>query len=426
MTESRANQVWRAYRFPIVLLSSVVGGSLLGLVYGKDVAFLKPLGDIFINMIFQVIVPVVFFSISASVASMSNLRRLGKILGSMLLVFVITGAIAATMMIVLCELMPPAQGMQLALPEAMEAPTPLPFSEQVVKSLTTSDFPELISRKNMLPLILFSIFFGFVVGSFGEKAKRLVAMLDLLSEVCMKMIQYLMYYAPIGLFAYFAYLIGDMGPQLLGTYARTMLLMYYPLCLFYFIFGFGIYAWIAGGFEGVRRFFRYIPAAAATALGTQSSIATLPVNLQAAKNIGVPKDIRDIVLPIGATAHMDGTCFSTILKVALMFGLFGMPFSGIGTWLSAIAAAIVCGVVMSGVPGGGLIGEVLIMSLYGFPMEYFPIIATIGFLVDPPATVINSNGDTVVAMIVTRMVEGKDWMARNLTAQEEELEARGG
>ena len=135
---------------------------------------------------------------------------------------------------------------------------------------------------------------------------------------------------------------------------------------------------------------------------------------EACKKIGVPKDIREIVLPIGATAHMDGTVLSTILKISFLFGIFQIPFEGIGTYLSALALSVVGGVVMSGVPGGGLIGEMLIVTMYGFPAEAFPIIATIGYLVDPFATMINASGDTMASMLVTRAVEGKDWIKRNL------------
>jgi Na+/H+-dicarboxylate symporter len=149
-------------------------------------------------------------------------------------------------------------------------------------------------------------------------------------------------------------------------------------------------------------------------VATQSSIATLPVNLEATKKMGVPKDIREIVLPIGATMHMDGTCLSSILKISFMFGIFDIPFEGIGTYVSAIILSVLGGVVMSGVPGGGLIGEMLIVNMYGFPAEAFPIIATIGYLVDPPATMVNASGDAVASMMVTRLVEGKDWMKKKL------------
>lgn len=217
-----------------------------------------------------------------------------------------------------------------------------------------------------------------------------------------------MYYAPIGLGAYFASLTGEYGKELLGSYARAMAI-YYPLCIFYMFTAFPLYAWISGGMEGIRRL-KYVISPAITAVATQSSIATLPVNLEACEKIGVPKDIREIVLPIGATAHMDGTVLSSILKITFLFGIFQIPFTGVGTYISALFLAIAGGVVMSGVPGGGLIGEMFIVSMYGFPPEAFPIIATIGYLVDPPATMINASGDTIASMLITRFVEGKDWV----------------
>lgn len=107
---------------------------------------------------------------------------------------------------------------------------------------------------------------------------------------------------------------------------------------------------------------------------------------------------------------MDGTVLSSILKITFLFGIFQIPFAGVGTYISALFLAIAGGVVMSGVPGGGLIGEMFIVSMYGFPPEAFPIIATIGYLVDPPATMINASGDTIASMLITRFVEGKDWV----------------
>jgi Na+/H+-dicarboxylate symporter len=144
------------------------------------------------------------------------------------------------------------------------------------------------------------------------------------------------------------------------------------------------------------------------------------VNLEAAHNIGIPDDISEVVLPVGATAHMEGSCLSGILKIAFLFGIFNMPFTGLGTFGSAILVSVLSGVVLSGVPGGGLVGEMLIVSLYGFPPEAFPIIATLGFLVDPAATMVNATGDTCSSMIVARMVEGKGWFEESRKALAEE------
>ncbi|WP_077368707.1 dicarboxylate/amino acid:cation symporter [Anaerosalibacter sp. Marseille-P3206] len=417
MENAEKKSFWQYYKFPIILLSSIILGSIIGLIMGEKATIFQPLGDIFLNAMFTIVVPLVFITISSSVASMADRKRLGKIIGTMLLVFIITGLIASLIMIVMVNIFPPAKDVNIEIPKAEEI-KPLNTGAQIVAALTVTDFTELISRKNMLPLIIFSMFFGLCVSLIGEKGKKVADALNVLSEIFLKMVSIIMYYAPIGLGAYFASLIGNFGPELLGSYARAMA-VYYPICIIYFFVAFFFYSYFAGGMPGVKNYFKNIFPVAITSLATQSSIATLPVNLNSAKKMGVPKDIRDIVLPIGATAHMDGTCLSSILKISFMFGVFNMPFKGIGTYVTAVVISVLSGVVMSGVPGGGLIGEMLIVNMYGFPPEAFPIIATIGYLVDPPATMVNVTGDTVASMMVTRVLEGKDWMVKKLTANED-------
>ena len=407
----KKQSIWEAYKFSILLIGAILIGSLIGIHFGEAAVKLKPLGDLFINGMFMIVVPLVFITISSSIAGMNDMNRLGKIMKNLFLIFVGTGIVAFFYVFVVVKIFPPAAGVALEMPAA-EALKPFQTGDQIVKAITVTDFPELISRKNMLPLIIFSIVFGICVNMIGEKGRAIAQGLEALSEVFLKMIGLLMYYAPIGLGAYFAALVGEHGKELLGSYARAIA-VYYPLCLVYMFTAFPVYAYISAGKEGIRAL-KHVISPAITAVATQSSIATLPVNLEACKKIGVPKDIREIVLPIGATAHMDGTVLSTISKITLLFGIFQIPFEGMGTYLSALALSVVGGVVMSGVPGGGLIGEMLIVTMYGFPAEAFPIIATIGYLVDPFATMINASGDTMASMLVTRAVEGKDWIKRNL------------
>lgn len=407
---SESNSVWKAYRFPIILLCAIALGCVIGAVMGERALVLKPLGDLFINAMFMVVVPLVFTTICSAVASMSSMERLGKVMRSLVLVFLVTGAIAAILMLVTVTLFPPAQGANIQMEAAGEIQA---FStpDQIVKAFTTDDFVNLLSRRAMLPLIIFTIFFGFSLQALGEKGRAVGRGIAVVADAMLQMVKYLMYYAPIGLGAYFATLVGDYGPQLLGAYFRSMV-VYHVATFGYFFVAFTIYSWWATDGKGVKVFWGKIIAPALMALGSGSSTATLPVNLEAATDMGIPRDISEIVLPIGATAHMEGSCLSGILKIAFLFGIFGLPFTGIGTMATAVAVAVLSGVVLSGIPGGGLVGEMLIVSLYGFPPEAFPIIATIGFLVDPAATMVNATGDTCSALIISRLVEGKDWFAK--------------
>lgn len=405
---SKSANFFRAYGFSILLILAIGFGSLLGMVLKKEAIFFKPFGDVFLNLLFTAIVPLVFFSIASAVAGMSNVRRLGKILSAMLLVFIMTGMMAAAIMALAVQFYPPAAGLRLNLP-APPSLSQFKTSEQIVQAFAAPDFLDILSKKNMLALIIFSTLLGLATSSSGEKGKALALLLSSANEVMMKLISYIMYYAPIGLCAYFAYFVGVYGPDLLGSYLRAMKL-YYPLTILYFFTAFTLYAYLAAKGEGVRRFWKNIIPPSLTALATASSVATIPSNLEAANKTGIPRDISEVVIPIGATIHMEGSCLAAVLKIAFLFGLFNMDFSGMQTLLTAIGIALLCGTVVSGIPGGGTIGEILIISLYGFPPEAFPIITMIGTLVDPPATMVNAVGDNVAGMMVARILEGKAWL----------------
>ena len=397
---------WKNYRFPIILLCAIIIGCVLGVCLKENAVILKPFGNVFLNLMYTIVVPLVFFTISSSIANMVNLKRLGKILKYVFLIFIITSAIAAVLMLVAIKVIDPVGGANIVL-EAGEQ-TSISIGEQIVAAITVTDFTELLSREHMLPLIIFSILFGIGIALVGDKAKNVARSLEVISEVMMKIVKIIMYYAPIGLCAYFASLIGEFGPQLIGSYAKSMIL-YYIMCVVYFVVFYTLYSYLSDKKKGIKLFYKNILPVTATSLATQSSLASLPTNLETARDIGVPKDIREVTLPIGATMHMEGSSMGAILKIAFLFGIFNMSFTGIDTYLIAILIAVLSAVVMSGIPGGGLIGEMLIVSLYGFPLEAFPIIATIGWLIDPPATCLNVVGDTSSSMMVTRIIEGKNW-----------------
>lgn len=394
--EIAAENKKRKLSFPVILLLGIILGSLFGVFFPEKSKVLKPLGDIFLNLMFTAVVPMVFVSIATAVGNMANMSRLRKILFSTLLTFIGTGLIASVYVFIAVKLFPPAVGTKIALQSTAIEETKS-AADLLVSSFTVPDFVNLLSRRNMLPLIIFATLFGFCVSHSGGQESPVGKILNHLNDIMMKLINVIMWYAPIGLGAYFARLI------------------YYPLCVLYFFTAFPCYAFLAGGKEGLRQMFRYIYSPALTAFATQSSMATLPVNMETCKKIGVPKDISDLVLPMGATMHMDGSVLSSIVKISFLFGIFQTPFTGIETYFLSVVVSILAAFVLSGAPGGGLVGEMLIVSLFGFPPEAFPLIATIGFLVDPPATALNASGDTIASMLVARMVEGKDWRHTHLS-----------
>lgn len=401
---------WQQYKMPILLLGGIAIGAVIGIVSPSLGVMLKPLGDIFLNLMFTIVVPLVFASIASAVGAMANMKRLGKILAWTIVTFLVTGAFAGIMVLIWVNLFNPSSGVTIEM-GAAEVEQTMSASDMIVSALTVSDFSELLDKSHMLPLIIFAMIFGFCVSACGGEESAMGKWLTSLNQVIMKFVSVIMKVAPIGLGAYFANLIAVYGPELIGNYGRSML-VYYPLCLLYVVVFFPLYAWFAGGRQGVKRMLKYIFTPAITAFATQSSAATLPVSKEACNNIGVPEDVSDLVLPMGCTMHMDGSVLSSITKIVFLFGVFGMNFTGLGTYGMAIAVAVLSAFVLSGAPGGGLVGEMLIVSMFGFPSEAFPLIATLGFLFDPAATCLNASGDTIAAMMVTRLIEGKDWLKK--------------
>ena len=410
--------VAKNYRFLGIMLGAMILGCIVGWLAPGVAGVVKPFGTVFINMMFCVVVPLVFVSIAGSIANMKSMKRAGKIMGTTVLTFVITGAIAAVLMFVIMKLVPPVLSAWAEVP-AEEMGEYASISDMIVNFFTVSDFSGLLSRRAMLPLIVFSVLFGFSTNLAGGPDTLVAKWLVSMTEVMMKFIKLITYYAPVAFFAIFAGLMADYGPQIAGSYGRAMA-VYYPLCFIYIFTAFPLFARFGGGKGAVKTMFQHIARPAIVSLGTCSSVATIPTNLEEAENTGISKDVAEMVVPLGATMHMDGSCFSCVLKIAFVWGVFGQEM----TWSKLpliVLVAVLSSVGMSGVPGGGYIGEYIICSIF-FPQQMelaFPILVAIGNLVDPPATMINAAGDYVVSYIVSRFVDGKDWFQKQVLAKKE-------
>lgn len=407
------SNIAKNYRFLGILLCAMIAGCIAGWLSPVFAAWLKPFGTVFINMMFCIVVPLVFASISGSVAGMKSRKRAGKILGTTVAVFVITGAIAAFIMFILMKVFPPVLTAWETVP-AEEMGEYATLSDMLVNFFTAGDFVGLLTRKAMLPLIVFSLLFGFAVNLSEGGEGTVTKFLDGLTAVMLKFVKIITYYAPVAFFAIFAGLVADYGSMITESYGRAML-VYYPLCFVYLFTAFPLFARFGGGPGAVRVMFKHIARPAVVSLGTCSSVATIPTNMEVAEDTGISKDVSEMVIPLGATMHMDGSCFSCVLKIAFVYGVFGIDFTW-GQLIPIILVAVLSSVGMSGVPGGGYIGEYIICSIF-FPAQMelaFPILVAIGNLVDPPATMINSSGDYVVSYIVSRFVDGKDWMQKKI------------
>lgn len=396
----------KSYLFSALLICSLLAGSLTGYLIGPSSAALKPLGTIFLNLLFTAVVPLIFFSVSAAVAHIGQTTKLLKIISAMFATFIFTGIIAALFMIFIVKLFPPAQGvvLKLGLPDKINITS---ISEQIINIFTVADFSQLLSHKNILPLILFSFLTGLATASAKEKGKPFAVFLQSGANVFMNVITYIMYFAPIGFFAYFAVLVSELGPQLLTSYFRIMII-YYIAATIYLVFAFTFYAYLSGGKKSIQTFWGNALMPMLTAFATCSSAASIPANLQASKEIGISTDVYETVIPMGAMLHKDGTVLGAIIKISFLFGIYGMSFSGPMVLITALIIALLVGTVMGAIPSGGMLGEMLILSLYGFPPQALLMIAAISIIIDPLATLLNATGDIVCSMLVDRMVSSRN------------------
>ena len=410
----------KSYGFIIFMLFGIVCGCLIGAFAPELGTKLEPLGTVFINLMFCIVVPLVFFSISSAIANAAGAKRAGKLMGVTVGTFFVTAAIAAIFMYIVILIFPISSGK--VVEDSVEV-AGLGFADLLVNFFTKPDFFELLSRKAILPLIVFAILFGFGVQKSGGKETLTAKILANVTDCILNMMKIVTYYAPIGFLGFFASLVAAYGPDLIGQYSRT-LLIYYVVCFVYMFIFFPIYARFGGGKGAVKVMFQHLFAPAAVSFGTCSSVATIPTNMKAAEDTGISKDVSEIVLPLGATMHMDGSAMGAIIKVAFLFGIFGLDF-GTGKAILAIIVAVFSSVAMSGIPGGGGTGDLVLCTVF-FPEQLaiaYPISIALANLIDPPATMVNAAGDYVASFIVSRFVDGKDWLQKKLHPAAAQAEA---
>ena len=403
---------FKNYGFILAMLTGIVAGCIVGLVSPEFAGNLEPLGTLFTNMMFCVVVPMVFCSICSAIANMPSAQRAGKVMGVTVATFFVTAGIASIIMYAVMRVFPVVTG-TYDVPQA-DPSAVMGVGDMIVSFFTKPDFVELLSRRAILPLIVFAIIIGFGVQMQGGPGTMTAKLLEDITGCIMNAVKIVTYYAPVGFFGFFANLVATYGPELIGDYSRTLLL-YYGLCFVYMFTFFPIYARFGGGKGAVKVMFQNLFKPAAVSFGTCSSVATIPTNMEAAEKTGINKEVTNIVLPLGATMHMDGSAMSAILKVAFLFGMFGQDFTT-GRAILAIVVAVFSSVAMSGIPGGGGTGELALCTIF-FPEQMaiaYPMALALGNLVDPPATMLNAAGDYVVSYIVSRFVDGKDWLQKQL------------
>ena len=406
-------QFIKNYKSTLILLGAIIIGAIIGLIFGEKATILSPFGDLFLNLLFIIIVPLIFLTITTSIGKMSQPKRLGKILTSIVFVFIITSLVSVLIGIVSTRTTLVNNNDGVKIKETLEKNVEtekedLNILERTVNTISTNDFDKLLSKDNIIALIVFSILIGLSINASKEKGKPFLNILESMNEVTGKFINIIMYYAPIGLGCYFAAFVGQFGSSIAIGYLKSFII-YLIACIFVYFIIYSLYAFIAGGKKGVKSYWKNIIPATVTSLATCSSAACIPVNTKCAKNIGVPNDIADTTIPLGTSFHKDGSIIGSVFKIMFLVYLFNMDVS----IFKILGVALIATILVTAVPiGGGTISEMLIITMMGFPVAALPILTIIATIIDAPATVLNVVGDSASSMLVARIVDGKHWLKK--------------
>ncbi len=389
------------------ILIGIVAGGLCGWFFGERMVTVKWLGDLFLNALKTMIVPLIVASMIAGISNLGDVRKIGNTGLRTLIYFMSTTAISVVVGIILVNIVRPGGGINIA---GIEAPKEVLSKELSLTSVILGMVPENIFdaaiKTEVLPLIVFSLFFGGVLTTLGDRGKPVLSFFETVNEAVMKMVHIIMYFAPVGVFALIAYRLGKAGggPLFWGELAK---LLKYALTVIAGLLIHGVVVlpallWLVGRRRPGRYAFN-MGNALTTAFSTASSSATLPLTMECVKEKnGVSNRSASFVLPIGATINMDGTALYEAVAAIFIAQAYGVPLAfpqQVIIFLTATLAAIGA----AGIPEAGLVTMVVVLKSVGLPLEGIGMLLSIDWFLDRCRTTVNVWGDSVGAAIIDRL-----------------------
>ena len=396
--------LWKNYGTSILLLLGLLVGGILGVVLGEGAHVLRAPGTLFLNLVFVLVVPLVFFSVSNAIVVMRRSGVMGKVLGTAMGVFVVMSLVAGLFAFGFMSVWNPFKGVlgqgENLVGEVLKPD--LDLGDALVSAFTVNDFALLLSREHLLPLIIFALLFGMAVALLGPKAATIERFLAEGERVIIKMMDFVMRLAPIGIGCYFADTIGTLGGQIVGNYLEIFLVVMVVTSLIYFIFH-SVYALFSG--IPLGKFWKEMIAPSVTAVGTCSSAACMPVNMTAARNLGVSEKIVEGVIPLGTNLHKDGSVVTSTAKILFALYFFGSVPDGFGPTVMVVLLAVLGSIVVGAIPVGGMTGELLICAVLGLDPSFAASLLIIGTICDIPGTLLNATGNLVAPLLVQRLTK---------------------
>lgn len=389
--------VWNNYRSTILMLIGVVIGGVLGFVLPESVPYLSPVGDIFMNILFVMIVPMVFFSVSSSVCNLTSQSALGKTLGAMVGTMVGLMLLMAGLAYALMAVFPPvSEGLMAG--DLVSTAESKDVGNLIVDAFTVKDFAMLFSVKHVLPLMVVAIIFGCAVALTHQE--KVAHALEKTNGIVVKMMDIVMKAAPVGLGCYFAGLMAESGDMLAEGYGKLVLL-YLAVAGLVYVLLLPLLVWFSTGRMGL--YWKEIIKPSLMAISTLSSSACIPVNIEATKRMGTDNLLAESVVPIGTQVFKLGSVMTCVMKIMFVMLLMGGNIYSMEAFAVIIGVALLASMVMGAVPTGAGTAELFICSIIGADPSMVGLLMVFSTIVDMPATLVNVSGNTVLPAVVNRI-----------------------
>lgn len=391
-------------RILLALLLGIAVGAVLGSTGLKSITtdFIKPFGDIFVNLLKFIVVPVVLVSMIDGILSMDDMKKVGAVGWKTVLYFMCTTAIACVIGLALANVFHGAglfPDLSKELGSASYEAAEFGGFMSTLVGIFPSNMWEAFRTANMLQVIVIALFFGGAIMAAGEKGKLCRDLVSSFNEVINRLMEFIIALSPIGVFAYMSWVVANQGPDILGSLALVLGCAY----IGYILHAVLVYSFSAKVFAGMSpvRFFKGAAAAMMFAFTTTSSAATLPVSKECAEEMGADRDVAAFVLPLGATINMDGTAIYQCVATVFLAACSGMELT-LGQMVLVVITATLASVGTAGVSGAGMIMLAMVLEAISIPVDYIGLIVAVDRLFDMGRTCLNVTGDIACTLCVSK------------------------
>ncbi len=378
-------------------------GITVGLVMKEDAAMFAFLGTILMNLLQMIVAPLVFFVIIGAIANIGDSSKVGRIGIKTIVWFLGTTLFAIVVGLFFANLFNVGSGVTLPLPdtasEAAQAAEGFTVLDTIVNIVPVSIF-DALSQNDLLQIIFFALLIGFSILRMGESGKKILNAVNTASDLMSKLTEIVLEFTPIGVFGLMASVVGSVGLDILFPYAKAIFALYLASLFYLVVVQAGI---LMGGIAKISPivFLRELKEAMAFVFATCSSVATIPLTIEATLRLGADEDTANFAVPLGAVVNMNGTAIYQAISVIFVAQIYNYDLS-IGTQAMVMFTATLASIGTAGIPGSGLIMSVIVLGAAGLPLEGVALLAGIDRIMNMGRIIPNITGDAAATLLVSK------------------------